>query len=126
MANAFDVELVPAVTPPVTAAADLRAHQRKFVAVTPSGVGIADVRSAKPGAIGVLENTPNTSENATVAFGPNIRAVIAGEAIGIGQMVLCMSASGLAGVAADINSGAVGVAFQAATGSGNQIAVKLI
>jgi hypothetical protein len=121
---AIDVDLVPAVTPTVTAAADLRTNQRAFVAITPLGVGLADVRSARPGAIGVLENKPNTSENCTVAFGPNIRKAVAGEAIGLGQHVQVMSATGLAGVLG-AHSYAVGIAWQAAAGSGDLFAVKL-
>ncbi len=121
---AIDVDLVPAVTPTVTAAADLRLNQRAFVAVTPLGVGLADVRSARPGTVHVLENKPNTGEPCTLATGPNIRKVVAGEAIGLGLLVQPMSASGLAGVS--INSwGGVGIAWQAAAGSGDLFAVKL-
>ncbi len=122
---AIDVDLVPAVTPTVTAAADLRTNQRALVSVTPLGVGLADQRSSMPGATGVLENKPNTGEPCTVALGPNIRKIIAGEAIGVGQTIQPMSASGLAGVTSGGNPARVGFAWQAAAGSGDLFAVKL-
>jgi hypothetical protein len=122
---AFDVELVAPVTPPVTAAADLRAGQRKLVAVAAAGVNLADVRSACVGAVGVLQNAPNTSENCSVMFGPSIQKVIAGEAIAAGQIFQPMSASGLAGVTSGGNPARVGQAFQTAAGSGELFAAKL-
>jgi hypothetical protein len=122
---AIDVELVPAVTPTVGASTDLRTNQRNLVAITPSGVGLADVRSAKPGLIGVLETKTNSGDPCTIAFGPNIRKVVAGEAIGLGLMVQPMSASGLAGVCTNPASGGIGIAWQAAANSGDVFAVKL-
>ena len=120
---AIEIELVPFLTPQVTAVADLRTHQRKLVQVTPSGVGLADVRSG--GTAYVLGNAPNTGEVAAVICGPNAPKVIAGEAIGIGQCVQPMSVSGLAGVTSAGNIAAVGEAWSTAAGSGGVFTLKL-
>jgi predicted RecA/RadA family phage recombinase len=120
---ATELELVPFVTPQLPANTDLRTHQRKFVQITPTGVGLADVRSG--GTAFVLATAPGSGEPAALISGPNIPKVIAGEAITIGQCVQPMSASGLAGVTSAGNAAAVGMAWATAAGSGEYIPVKL-
>jgi hypothetical protein len=122
---AIDHDLIDAITPTVTAAADLRAGARKFVSVAAAGVNLADVRSSVGGIVGVLENKPNTGEDCSIMYGPSVRKVIAGEAVGLGQIVQPMSASGMAGVTSGGNPAKVGFAWQAAAGSGDLFAVKL-
>lgn len=120
---AIEVTLVPELTPVVTAAVDLRTHTNKFVQVTPLGVVLADVRSA--GGAFVLKNAPNTGQDCTISGVTNIPRVIAGEAIAIGQFVQPMSASGLAGVSAVGSLANAGIAWTAAAGSGEYLAVGL-
>lgn len=122
---AIEVTLVADVTPEVTAAADLRTHQNKFVQVMAAGVHLADVRSGGYCFTGVLDNKPNTGEACSIMGGPSVRRVIAGEAVTRGAVVQPMSASGLAGVSSWGNTAAVGTAWSTVAGSGEYLGVKL-
>jgi len=123
---AFQVTLVPDVTPDVTAAADLQGHKNKFVQVLATGVYLADVRSVAFTATYVLQTKPNSGVSCGLTSAPSIARVIAGEAIGRGQLVQPMSASGLAAIAVNVGSNqAVGVAWTAATASGDILSVKM-
>jgi hypothetical protein len=121
---AIDVELVAPVTPTVTAAVDLSGHQNKFVQVMGAGVLLADARSASFTSTYVLKNKPRSGENCTLSGKPNIDKVIAGEAITRGQVVHCMSATGLASVTSAGDPSKVGIAWSTVAGSGEYVSVK--
>ena len=122
---AIEVTLVPELTPTVTAAADLSAHKNKFVQVLAAGVYLADVRSAGFTGNYVLQNDPASGETCSVAGGPSVAKVIAGEAVTRGQGVQCMSATGLAAITSHGNAAFAGTAWSTVAGSGEYLAVKL-
>lgn len=125
---AYEVHLVPGI-PGFAAATDLSAKKDLFVQVNAIGVTVADVRSCNNG-IGrayVLDTAPTSGNPAALHGAPNVKKVVAGEAITAGRYVQVMSASGLAGMCPTGSSGyAVGVAFATVAGSGEFVPVQLI
>ena len=125
---AFEVTLVGGL-PNFAAATDLSAKKDLFVNINAIGVTVADVRSTQTsiGRAYVLDSSPTSGNPAALHGAPNIKKVIAGEAITLGNFVQVMSATGLAGkVATGSDTYRVGVAWSTAAGSGEYLSVQLV
>lgn len=106
----------------LTASADLRTHQYKWVKL--SGAGTVTVCAASTDEpIGVLLNKPNTGEAAEIAT-DGIVKVVAGAAITAGA-ALMSDASGRAITAATAGNKTFGKALEAASGAGQVISALI-
>ncbi len=114
-------EIIQSIT--LLAAADLRTHQFKFVDF-PSAAGVTLVASVTDRTIGVLQNTPNINEAATVAVSGVVK-VEAGEAVAVGGVVKADATGRATDVAIATSEIELGIALTAAGSAGELIEVLL-
>lgn len=106
----------------LTASADLRTHQGKYVKV--SGVTTVTVTAASTDEpIGVLRNKPNTGEAAAIAVS-GIVQMVSGAAITAGAQLMS-DASGRCITAATTGNKTYGRALESSSGAGVVIAVLI-
>ena len=118
------VTLIGNLTPNVTAASDLRTAQFKAVSIFPNGVRLADQTNSAAAAALILANKPNSGQACELVSLANVGRIVVASTNNIGDWLVPIGATGLAGTSSAGNTAAMGIAMTAAaTGSGQLVSL---